>query len=209
MNWFRKLFESKPVVPSYGQALDEPDPIDWNQIESLLLQATGGFLEAFASKYATKIFYGLAFDCEPQSGEILIHLNTREGQASAARQTHGNPMFQSGRTEAEISRDQEWDVGTWKYHAVNFASPQWKRAWRDVQRQMDNANNLLLNSGSHSRLKALNEEFMVTACKAVSRLDELEGYSRLQKEAGFRRLCLGRQETTDVSQARLARVSAR
>jgi len=206
MKWLRNLLAA-PRTPRYGAESDGVDPIDWKQLEDRLFDLAIREIDAFAKKHAGESFYGLAFDCDSESGEILVCLNTRDGQAEVARRFEGHPQMYRGKSATEIAAELEWDVGGWKYHAINLGSRRWEGGWGAVQAQVTNATNTYLNSRNASAHRRLREDFIAMASRAVLRLAHDEGVVSLRKDPAFRVLCTDRAEGPDEGFARLARMA--
>jgi hypothetical protein len=206
MRWLRRLLTPSPITPRYGVETDGVDPIDWARIEDRLVQLADQAIAAFANKHATDIFYGLAFDCSSQSGEILLCANTRNGLLEVAHRFVDHPKLYRGKSPQAIAAELEWDIGGWKYHAFNLGMRRWSGGWGAIQAQVANATNIFLNSRNESALRQLQESFMSMAARALIRVGAMGAVASLGKDGEFRLLCTDESESPEEGFARLARL---
>jgi hypothetical protein len=208
MEWLRKLLTPTLEAPRYGVESECVDPIDWTDLEDRLVALADHVIASFSKKHEGEAFYGLAFDCNSERGEVLVCLNTREGQISVAGQFEGNPKLYRGMSLAEIAAQLEWDLGGWKYRAINLGSRRWESTWGVVQAQIANATNIYLNSRNMSALCLLRESFMSMASRALLRVSLANSVSTLKKDAVFRVLCTDESEGPDEGFQRLSQIAA-
>jgi hypothetical protein len=208
MEWLRKLLTPTLKEPRYGVESEGVDPIDWDNIEERLALLADEAIGAFSKKHESEMFYGLAFDCNSESGEVLICLNTRQGQIDVASRFEGHPKLYRGKSIAEIAADLEWDMGGWKYHAINLGNRRWESKWASVQAQMSNATNTYLNSRNMSAHYLLRQTFISMASRALLRVSRADSVSALKKDTTFRVLCADASESPDEGFRRLSQIAA-
>ena len=207
MEWLRKLLAPSLKVPRYGVEADGVDPIDWKELENRLVGLTDQILSGFSKKHEGETFYGLAFDCNSESGEILVCLNTREGQIEVAGQFEGTKLYRE-KSISEIAAELEWDLGGWKYHAINLGNRRWESSWGPVQMQITNATNIYLNSRNVSAYRLLRDSFMSVASSALLKASRGDSVASLKKDAAFRVLSTDESEGPTEGFQRLSRIAA-
>jgi hypothetical protein len=207
MDWLRKLLTPTLKAPSYGREVDTPEPIDWAELEDRLLRLAEATVAHVAERRPNDSFYGLALDFSSESGEVLIHLNTRDKQRRRAQETAANPQLCYGKSEAELFSEQEWDIGGWKLHGVNLRLAAWKAEWRDVEPRMTDAVNILLNNGNRAGFADLRRKFTTMASRAALRLRTSSAISTLSRDADFRILCVEHHEGPAAGFERLERMA--
>ncbi len=183
----RWLTSSETPSASYEREQDEPDPIDWAELENVLVRLAITTIERFAAEHPTEVFYGLGFDCHADYGQVLVCLNTREAQREAGDQ------------------DDDWSFGGWCYHGINL-NEAWEDEWEEVPLILSNAANILLNHRKHGARSALYESFLEMATRALLRVARSDPVARLNKEPGFRALAMDHDEGPEAGFARLERL---
>lgn len=188
LNFLRRLFASEATVPAREREQEEPDPIDWGELENLLVRLSTGTIERFAAGHPDEVFYGLGFDCHADYGQVLVCLNTREAQQESG------------------DEDDDWAFGNWRYHGLNLDDPAWE-AWEEVPLLVSNAANVLLNNRKGHALPALYEAFLEMATRALLRAARSDAVARLRKEPGFQVLAMDHDEGPQAGFAREKRLS--
>jgi len=212
MEWLRKLLlgSGSHIVPRYGAAQEEPDPIDWHCVEDELVTLAEEQIQAFAASHASESFYGFGFDCDSNEGQVLLCLNSRAAQIEAAQQTLSrHPDLYQGESEQEVARSIEWGFGDWKYQGFNLRSKTWSKRWRRVEILVGNALNMLGMNRKAKAMQELRESFMEMACRALHRVGSSRSITMLRRDSDFRTLCADHDEGPEDGFTRMARIAGR
>ena len=177
--------------PSY-----EPEPqyveIDWNAFENELVAAIETQIERFASKHTKETFYGFALDCNAEYGDILLCVNTCDALAKTASQylkLRPNSTLQS---EIDSLR---WALGDWKYQGFNINTRLWSKQYGAS----------LAKSDAPIGYEGI-EQFMVSACRSLLRVEDSGVFNKLSRTGDFRVACVDHDENIDEGDVRLKRV---
>jgi hypothetical protein len=191
LNFLRRwLKPTDSTRSSYEREQEDPDPIDWNELEDLLVRLTAGTIERFAGEHPCEVFYGLGFDCHADYGQVLVCLNTRDAQRESA------------------DEDDDWAFGDWRYHGINLDDPAWEAWEEEAPLVMSNAANILLNNRKGDALPALYEAFLAMASRALLRVAQSEATNRLKKEYGFQVLAMDHDEGPEAALDRMRRITS-
>lgn len=184
LNFLRRWFAPSSSTLSQEHEQEEPAPIDWGELEELLVRLSTDTIDRFAVEHPNEVFYGLGFDCHADYGQVLVCLNTREAQKEAG------------------DEDDEWAFGNWRYHGINLEDPAWE-AWEETPLLVSNAANILLNNRKGEALPALHEAFLEMATRALLRVAQSDAVARLRKESGFQVLAMDHDEGPEAGAIRL------
>lgn len=190
LNFLRRLFASSDSTTSaHEREQEDPDPIDWGELETLLVRLTVGTIERFAAEHPNEVFYGLGFDCHADYGQVLVCLNTREAQREAG------------------DEDDDWAFGNWRYHGINLDDEAWEEEWEEVPLIVSNAANILLNNRKGDSLPGLYESFLEMASRALLRVARSDAVALLKKEPGFGVLAMDHDEGPEAGFTRMERLN--
>jgi len=114
--------------------------IDWPTLEDRLFDLAAQDIKRFASKHRDETFYGFAFDCNSEYGNVLLCLNTPDSLRQTAIEYATNPPNQEaydaiernmeailGRktssqdkptTPEDKEKELRWSLGDWKYEGT-------------------------------------------------------------------------------------------
>jgi hypothetical protein len=188
LNLLRRLFApSDSAAPAHDREQEDPDHIDWVELENRLVRLAVGTIDRFAVEHPDEVFYGLGFDCHADYGQVLVCFNTREAQREAG------------------DEDDDWAFGNWRYHGINLEDPAWE-AWEEAPLLVSNAANVLLNNRKGHALPALYESFLEMATRALLQVARSDAVARLRKEAVFQVLAMDHDEGPDAGLARMERL---
>jgi hypothetical protein len=211
MRWLRELILGRDTgqTPRYGAVRETPDPIDWSQVEDVLVASSERCLHAFAKRHGAESFYAMGFDCVAYEAQILLCLNTRDAQRDAARVIDG-PFrdIRSRMSEEERLAQAEWGFGEWRHHGINLGKTSWEQAWHESRHRITQAADMLTMHGRHEEATALREAFLQTAARALLRLAASDGCAALRRDADFRVLCTDHDERVEAGFERLRRVAS-
>jgi hypothetical protein len=209
MGWLRDVLLGKDngATPRYGRAQEEPDPIDWSEIENLLVDLSQRSIATFAQKHKKESFYGLGFDCNSSEGQVLLCLNTRELQRAAAANVY--PVYSSlPSTENSRIASAEWSFGAWGYHGFNLRQGAWGTAWKSVEARVAASQFMLVTNNRPEAMTSLQEAFMRMAAKALVRVASGTAVDALRRDVDFRVLCMDHDESPEAGFRRLASLRA-
>lgn len=183
----RWLTSTDSPTSAHEREKEDPEPIDWGELEDLLVCLSTGTVKRFAADHPDEVFYGLGFDCHADYGQVLVCLNTREAQR-----------------EAE-DEDDAWAFGNWRYHGINLEDSSWE-AWEEAALLVSNAANVLLNNRKGQALPALYETFLEMATRALLRVARSDAVGRLRKESGLQVLAMDHDEGPEAGFTRMERL---
>lgn len=208
MKWLRQWFRTRELPPAQREA-ELPEPIDWRQIEDILLRLAEQQVGRLAERTRGEVFYGIGFDCSAESGELLICANTNAHLAKVAAETlKRSSQYYVGKTVPDVEEDLRWQFGEWKYHGFNLNDPSWSEEWADVENTITNATNLLVCNRKWPELAATKEAFMQMASRALMRLKSTRPTLALERASGFAVLCAEHNEGPDEGFRRMSSLDA-
>lgn len=209
MGWLAKLLGADNVVPRYGVAAEEAAPLDWIKLESKLASLAGRELRTFASAHQGETFYGLGFDCNSEQGQVLLCLNTRDGQLEAAQASMTRyPQLYVDESLEDVRAKIEWGFGDWKYQGFNVGSAAWEEGWSFAEEEVSNAVSTIAMARKFEELSALRSKFLDMASRALLRVQRSDSVKTLRMESGFRVLCADHDESPESGFARLEALAA-
>jgi hypothetical protein len=162
----------------------EPEPqivsIDWLAFEKELAVAIEAQIWRFAPKHIKEAFYGFGLDCNASYGDILLCLNTPQALAKSAATYLSHRPSSSLQAETDSLR---WALGDWKYHGFNINTREWPRHYGAA----------LSKSNELERREDI-EQFMVSACRALLRIERSGILSSISRTDDFRVCCMDHDE---------------
>jgi hypothetical protein len=185
--------------------------IDWVSLEQTLFRLTEVDLREFARKHARETFYGFAFDCNSEYGEVGLCLNTTGLLKVQRAAPNPNAAFFASldkklgfkASPAATSRKTRWDLGDWHYQGFN--SKAFDRGWRRFQTAVikrctvEEEDEGTFMTPSQSR-------FMEAACRILIRLERGGSFDVLKRTANFGTLAMDHEESASEARARLRRI---
>ena len=118
----------------------KPDTmIDWDSLERTLLRLAEVDVREFARKHPHETFYGFAFDCNSEYGEVGLCVNTTGLLKVQRAAPNPNAAFFASLdkklgfnvSSAAKSRKSRWELGDWGYQGFN--SKAFDKQWRRYQ----------------------------------------------------------------------------
>ena|SRR5258706_3072149 len=189
--------------------------IQWNSLERALLRLTRAELRRFGKKHLQETFYGFAFDCNSEYGEVGLCANTNallKAQRAAPDPNAAvwaaidRKLGLGGGSPAKPRRMSRWELANWDYQAFN--SKEFDRNWRRFQsivtdRCMDEEE----DEGTFTT--PTQNRFMEAACRVLVRLERDGAFDVLRRTANFSTLAMDHDEPESKARARLRRVRLR
>ena len=188
-----------------------PPKINWGSLERTLLQLTEADLRRFAKRHAHETFYGFAFDCNSEYGEVGLCLNTKELLKAQREAPDPNAAFfasldrklgldsDSGAMATRVSR---WDLGDWGYQACN--SRTFDRGLRRFQ-AIVTERCMLEDEDQRTFMKPTQTRFMKAACRVLLRLERRGAFDVLRRTGNFSTLARDHDEAESIARWRLRR----
>jgi hypothetical protein len=192
-----------------------PPKIEWDSLERTLWRLSKAELRRFAKKHAREAFYGFAFDCNSEYGEVGLCANTNEllkAQREAPDPNKGvwaaidRTLGLGGESLAKPRRMSRWELGDWDYQAFN--SKAFDRNWRPFQSIVTDQ---CMGEEEDERtfMTPTQTRFMEAVCRVLVRLERDGAFDVLRRTANFSTLAVDHDEPESTARARLRRIRAR
>ena len=202
--------------------------IDWEALERALVDLSKADINKFAAKHGDETFYGFAFDCNSEYGQVLLCLNSQTqlrgmavkyssgdtpGQDAWAKihremnellKKHGvSPSEKPRKTPEEEEVALRWSLGDWKYQGFN--SPKFKKIWNPFEVAVSD---LCTDEqeDENTFMTPTQDRFMRAACRAVIRLESEGAFAVLKRTKDFKTYVADHDELEEESWSRLQAV---
>lgn len=194
MNWFTNLFKkdnssSRTQESELEDLSNSNSGIDWLLFENNLVKILEADITRFAAQHADEVFYALALDCNATSCDVLLCANTPTALRDAAMTYSKERADESINAESEELR---WGLGDWKYHGINLEP---KENWLEYRAALPGIGELAHPDDV--------EKFLVSACRALLRIEQGDILRNLKITADFRIACIDHDESILNSEERL------
>lgn len=171
--------------------------VQWKAVEDLLVDLASQYLRLFADANLGKQFYGVAFDCNADMGQVFFCANSPEGLTDRAVECKmKSPDLYNNMSLNELQNVLRWSLGDWEFNAMTTDS--FSASWESV------TNNLAyeIDWKSHEGIEKFRANFMGTACRAMLRLEVNGILDLLSQTDDFRSFVANHDETEDDSWGR-------
>jgi hypothetical protein len=189
-----------------------PPKIAWDSLERTLLRLSTAELRRFAKKHPKEAFYGFAFDCNSEYGEVGLCANTNELLKAQRAASDPNAAFWAsldkklglgGGSPPTKQRKSRWDLGGWDYQGFNTTA--FNRVWRQFQsavtKQCEGE-----EEDAHTFMTPTQARFMEAACRVLVRLKRGGAFDILQRTRNFATLAIDHEESESMARTRLQRI---
>jgi hypothetical protein len=185
--------------------------IDWDLFERTLFRLTEVDLREFAKKHARETFYGFAFDCNSEYGEVGLCANTNELLKVQRARPDPNAAFWAslenklgrGVTSAANPRKSRWDLGDWDYQGFN--SKAFDREWRHFQTAVTERC-MVEEKDERTFMTPTQSRFMKAACRVLIGLERGGAFDVLKRTANFATRAMDHDESESEARARMRRI---
>jgi hypothetical protein len=189
-----------------------PTKIDWSSLERTLFRLATADLRQFAKKHPREEFYGFAFDCNSQYGEVGLCANTNELLKAQRAAPDPNAAFWAsldkklglrGGSPATKQRPSRWDLGDWDYQGFNTTA--FDRNWRRFQSTITKRC-AEEEQDQRTFMTPTQARFMEAVCRVLVRLERGGAFDVLQRTRNFSTLAMDHDESESMARARLKRM---
>ncbi len=205
--------------------------IDWNELENCLFNITVDAINQFASSHQDETFYGFAFDCNSEYGNVLLCFNTPESlrqrsieyadnstQPSWFDQVNrdieeklGKKIFDEPEqtTPEEEAKELRWSLGDWKYQDFSWDSEILESGWDSFEQAvLDQCSEEQENDEEDEEtfMTPVQEKFMLSMCRVLIRLEGSKVFNTLKLTADFKVYVADHDEWEKESWSRLESV---
>lgn len=189
-----------------------PPKIGWESLERTLMRLTTADLRQFAKKHPQETFYGFAFDCNSEYGELGLCANTNELLKAQRAAPDPNAAFWAsldkklglgGGSPSAKQRKSRWDLGDWDYQGFNTTA--FDRAWRRFQSTITQRCEGE-EQDKRSFMTPTQARFMEAVCRVLVRLERGGAFDVLQRTRNFSTLAMDHEESESIARGRLQRV---
>lgn len=187
------------------ESLGTPEAIAWEQVEDALVLLASKYVEAFGAIHADKQFYGIAFDCNADYGQVYLCANTVQALKKRAveyRTRHAD--LYGKQTLAELEDHLRWGLGDWEFCAGDTDG--FSDAWEPLEDFLRDAFPLDDDDDEEDG-RRFRKAFLATACRAMVRLETEGALNALNRTADFKTYVADHDETEEDSWNRLATIS--
>jgi len=188
-------------------------PVPQDKLRTTLGRITSTAIAAFAQQHQSERFYGFAFDCNAEYGQVLLCLNTEEDLLDTAKNLKADPpkpflekfdkMMEEkygvkpkplyhDKTVPEIVEDLRWETGDWKYQGFYDCNddPEWAA----------------LAAGISEAHESDSETFLETVCRVLPEIQV--ALACLNRTKDFRALMIDHDESVETAWSRLERLQS-
>jgi hypothetical protein len=176
--------------------------IDWSHFESLLFDLTSRDVRDFAAAHLNETFYGFAFDCNSEYGNVLLCLNTEADlQRQAESYKTENPDLYADETIDDIRAGLRWNMGDWKYQ--DFNSKDFDKAWTSLESRVID---LCMDEEEDEEtfMTPTQMQFMRSVCRVLVRLEHAHAFDCLSRTDDFKAYAADHDEGGSESWDRIA-----
>jgi Domain of unknown function (DUF4303) len=185
--------------------------INWDSLERTLFRLTKMNLREFAKNHAGETFYGFAFDCNSEYGEVGLCANTNRLLNVQRAAPDPNAEFWAsldkklglGGSSAAGRRKSRWELGDWHYQGFN--SKAFERGWRQFQTAVIKRC-MVEEEDEETFMTPTQSRFMEAACRVLIRLERDGSFDVLKRTANFATLAMDHDESESDARARLRRI---
>lgn len=188
---------------------------NWPTLEKTLFRLAADDIQTFAEGHSDETFYGFAFDCNSEYGQVLFCFNTPDefqqrakyyatkprhlGLARSLDEQFGTNYEQQvsqkpRKTPEEYEDKLRWKLGDWKYQGFN--SPRFESEWESFEDMVTEA--CLFRN-------AAKQNFMAAVCRVVIRLESDGVFHSLNRTDDFKVYAADHDEVAADSWERLLR----
>ena len=188
---------------------------DETRVHSVLTTIVTEAINDFAQRHPDEQFYGFAFDCNADYGEVLLCLNTEQDLQASAKELKESPpksflpkfdkmmeekygvkpkpLFHD-KTAAEVAEKLRWNPGDWKYQGFYNCSddPDWAELAEEIAEQIETDED--------------REAFLRIICRLIPAIKP--ALERLHRTSDFRVLVIDHDETVETAWQRLAKLES-
>jgi hypothetical protein len=183
----------------------KPKPqIAWHELEACLLEIAATEIRSFAAGHGQETFYGFAFDCNSDFGNVLLCLNTEASlmsQAISYKQNH--PELYGENSIEEIADSLRWNMGDWAYQG--FESRDYASRWEKYSDAVS-ANCIDEEKDPKTFLGPVQRKFLETVCRVAIRLADSHAFATLRRTDDFKMFVADGEESESKAWDRLNRV---
>jgi hypothetical protein len=174
--------------------------IDWLQLQGRLYELCVDSLRHFADEHADESFYGFAFDCNADYGDVLLCLNTEEEFRKSSREFPDEP-------QEWLDTELRWGPGDWKYQGFNTdfddSSQRFADGWKSYRAQISDDTVAQFHSRDALSTATL---FVESVCLVLIRMEHDNIFSCLQRSGNFEVFVCDHDESFEASRQRLATI---
>ncbi|MCL4203330.1 MAG: DUF4303 domain-containing protein [Pirellulaceae bacterium] len=186
-------FEARPDVA----AILAGNAIVWDAVEETLVELASRYISLFAETNRDRSFYGFAFDCNADYGEVFICANSPQGLRDRAIECKGEwPDLYGSQTLDEIANDLRWSLGDWEFNA--FTTESFSDSWQPVANVLSKAIDWRADGASERHREA----FLNCICRAMLRLEANGALDALSQTNDFKTFVSDHDESADDSWSR-------
>ncbi len=179
--------------------LGHSNSVVWKNVEDALFLIASRYVQAFGALHRDKTFYGFAFDCNADYGQVFVCANTPSALIDHAKKYKArSPDLYGQFTVEEIEDKIRWSVGDWEFQA--FTTDGFSDAWEPIKQFLAGA----IPWDDDKKIEEFRESFMATACRSMVRLESQSILSTLSRTHDFKTFVADHDEPDQDSWARLA-----
>ena len=196
--------------------------LDWTELENRLYDLAAADIKLFAIAHPQEEFYGFAFDCNSDHGNVALCLNTRQFLRTAVDGSYLPPEIKDGYGEfkrriektlgmkiykdesktlpEEREKELRWELGAWKYQGFN--SDSFDSGWSSFERVV-HERCLGEEENKETFMTPTQDRFMRIACRVLIRLELAGVFNTLNRTDDFETFVADHDESDDESWHRL------
>lgn len=196
-NWVEPTYPSDSIEfgikPDTSSLLLESN-VQWDVVEDVLVGLASQYLRLFADVNVGKQFYGIAFDCNADSGQVFLCANSPQSLTDRVLEYKMNsPDLYNNMSLNKLRNELRWSLGDWESNAMTTDS--FSASWQSVAHILANA----IDWNSHEAIEKFRANFMGTACRAMLRIEENGILNLLSRTDDFRSFVANHDESEDDS----------
>jgi hypothetical protein len=161
---------------------------DWPQLERKLFDLASTDVHNFGGKHSSESFYGFAFDCNAESGDVFLCFNSVTDLRERAEEYH---LRHPEKTVAYFEEELRWRLGDWKYHEFN--SEGFYVTWTPLRLSVWN---ICMNSDTATSEQAASQ-FMVSATSVLARMEVMGIFDSINRTPDFKTIAINLHDSLE------------
>ena len=187
-------------------SLESSGAVDWKSVEDVLFLISAEYLQGFNTFHRKKMFYGFAFDCNADYGQVFVCANTPATlKSQAGKNKTESPDLYGQQSIEDIEKDLRWSLGNWEFQA--FTTDGFSDAWQPIEHFLVDA--IPWDDDDDHRIQEFRDSFMETACRCMIRLESQGILNAFSRTNDFKTFVADHDESDEDSWSRLEAIRSR
>jgi hypothetical protein len=187
-------------------SLESSGSVKWKNVEDALFLIASEYVRTFSTFHRDKTFYGFAFDCNADYGQIFLCANTRASLSEEARRCKSqSPQLYSHFRIEDLEEELRWALGDWEFQA--FTTDGFSDAWKPIEEVLVDV--IPWDDDDDHRIEDFRTHFMDMACRCMMRLESEGILNALSRTDDFKTFVADHDESEEHSWSRFEGIRSR